>query len=173
MKTLNAYLVLAAAAAAALGAASPASATIKMGDNLQIQYFEPDKNTVVETDTVTFAGPGTTLPFYYAYNTAAFDYNLITLTYGAFGYPSGSFVGIEISDLSNSQAFAGWTVQSGAAPTPFTESQSGGVISINWSGASGAVGDRLAIAPGPVPGAGLAGLAALALAGLHARKRRA
>ena len=35
MKTLNAYLVL-AAAAAALGAASPASATINVGDNLQI-----------------------------------------------------------------------------------------------------------------------------------------
>ena len=39
MKTLNAYLVI-AAAATALGAASPASATIRLNDILQIQYYE-------------------------------------------------------------------------------------------------------------------------------------
>ena len=170
MKTLNAYLVL-AAAAAALGAASPASATINVGDNLQIQYYEPDLSTVVETDNVTFSGPGTTLFAYSIY--ASFDPNRVTLEQAYYGYPSGAFVGFVISDLTNPLALANWTVQPGGAPTPVNAYESGGSLYVNWQGVGNAVGDQLVIAPGPVPGAGLAGLAALALAGLQARKRRA
>jgi len=177
MKTLKAYLVLGAAAAAlSLGAISPASATINLGDNLQIQYLYPDVSTVYETDSTTFAGPGTTLSIYNNEVTATFDPNQIILTQNSFGQwdnsPGVTFNGVAISDLTNPGAFTGWTAQPGGEPTPFTEYLSGGSIYVNWQGAYSYSGAQIVLAPGPVPGAGLAGLAALGLAGLHARKRR-
>jgi hypothetical protein len=178
MKTLKACLVLAAAAAASsLGAVSPASATINVGDALQIIYYYPDLSTPYETDSTTFTGPGTTLPILSNQVTAAFDPNQITLTQNAFGQYDNSagvtFNGLVISDLTNPGAFTGWTAQPGGEPTPFTEYLSGGSIYVNWTGAYSYSGAQIVLAPGPVPGAGLASLAALALAGLYARMRRA
>ena len=109
MKTLKAYFVLAAASAAlSLGAISPASATINVGDILQIQYFNPDLSTLVDAASTTFTGPGTELNIYFDTVTATFDPNQITLTQNWFGgYTPATFNGFEISDLTNSQAFAG------------------------------------------------------------------
>ena len=173
MKTLNAYLVI-AAAATALGAASPASATIRLNDVLEIDYYDSNQSLTmpVETDTVQFLGPGTTLFAYSIY--ATFDPNRVTLEQAAYGYTSGDFVGFVISDTTHPSALARWTVQPGGAPTPVNSGEIGDLLYVNWQGVANAVGDQLVFsAPGPVPGPGLAGLAALALAGLHARKRRA
>ncbi len=177
MKTLKAYFVLGAAAAAlSLGVVSSASATIAQGDVIEIQSFNPDLSTPVDVPPAStiFAPPSVELQVYQNSVDVIIDPNQIILTQLTWGgYAPAAFNGLEITDQSNSNAFLGWTAQPGGAPWPFDEYQSGGSIFINWQGVAAAGYDQLVLAPGPIPGAGLAGLAALALAGLHARKRRA
>jgi hypothetical protein len=168
-------MLLLAASAGFFAAAAPASATIAIGDSLEIQYLYPTVGSVYQTNTTTFTGPGTTLPVIYTGN-ATFSSTNVLINAPA-SYNPADFNGLEISDLTNPAAFAGWGVLPDSTQTSgFSYSQDvSGNIFVNWQGASitgtidlGAVG-----APAPIPGAGLASLAAMAIGAFRARKRRA
>jgi hypothetical protein len=95
--------------------AMPAKAAIALGDTLQIQYFYPDSSSVYQSNSTAFTGPGATLPIIYT-GTAFFDVSQVLLTQNnTYTYFSASFSGIQISDLTNPNAFDGWTVLSSTA----------------------------------------------------------
>jgi hypothetical protein len=112
-----------------------------------------------------FSAPSGTFTLVSAYLTAAFQNEGVNVT-GYIGATPVYFRAADISHTTPTLETFNWT----------------GLTSVNWSTfgqlhtqmvLDNVIIDGLPAAPGPVPGVGLAGLAALALAGLYARGRRA
>lgn len=215
MKTLKAYLVLAAAAGALAAGASPANAATYVNDFGGIGVYNAAGSTPFYTGpysqggiTIQYVGNGQILTtsmsgvsgYTWYPNGGADGYDAITLTGGGTftggdllagsGYTSnygqqltyqllnGATV-ISTGSLGSLLAYPGFQdyvlptgsyteldVQGPPSSTTFnaTQFEALAIAQITLTSAS---------APGPVPGAGLAGLVALALAGFYARTRRA
>ncbi len=197
MKTLKAYLVLAASAGTLVAAGAPAQAAVNLLTN---GSFETDSFTGWTQSGnlgLTLVVSGANGPV-----TGAQDG-----TFYVQGGPVGSFglLSQSFSDNPGSRyTVSGWMASDGATPNDFGMSVGASGISLKnvaaqgWTNYSfsfvGSGSDTLTLnfrndpgfmymdnfsvssvssTPGPVPGAGLAGLAALALAGLYARTRHA
>jgi hypothetical protein len=168
------FTIVAAAMAAAvsLGGAT-AQAAIAIGDTIDITYHFPDSSTVYQDNQTTFAGDGTTLPIIYT-GTATFDSNLITLTQNAgWSYTPAAFNGVQLSDLTNPGAFAGWGVRPSSTMTGFSESASGGSLYVNWEGVTTFDGATVVLGPGvPEPATWAMMLLGVGAIGAVARRQR-
>jgi hypothetical protein len=170
---LKTALIGLALAASALPAQA---ATISIGDTLQIEdVWNSGSGLEISNATSTvFTGNGTSLSM--AQGPVTFNQNSVSFTQNAsWTWSSAILNGIEITDVTNPNAFAGWTVQQPSPSWPFTVSESGGSIVMNLEGAQTTLGDTLTVglaAPAPAPGMGLAGLAMLILAGAAVKSRR-
>ena len=233
MKTLKAYLVLAACGGALLASAAPAAADVTVGnyDGGNCYPFNCNDSGASVGQTMAYqeAYLGTALGSL-TFNQITFyanpdpDFPTPNVLGGSyvisFGTTTDPLSGSAPVTLSNVATFASFT-ESSALPvgsswsitgTPYTFSTADGNLVMQvvatgqdlvpngfgngyfwadytgsdvtrgwqytdsdpWNGLdTGALVTTFSAAPGPVPGAGLAGLAALALAGLYARARRA
>jgi hypothetical protein len=156
---------------ALVGSASNASASIVSGDTLDLTYLFPDTSTVYQDNTTTYTGPGTALPVIYT-GSATFDADQVVISQNdTYSYTPGSFNGVEITDTTNTNAFADWTVLSSNDWSGFTEYQSGGSIFVNWQSTSVNSDSTITIGATPLPStwtmliAGFAGLGFFAYRG--------
>jgi PEP-CTERM motif len=130
-------LVLAAAAASVLSAGS-ASATINIGDTLDVQYNFPSLGTVyADSGDFTYTGPGQSVLSSYI-TTVILGGNTVVFANDQSGldgesFNPGSYNGPVLFDLSNGSAFSGWTVRSATAP--YTSALlTGSEIGVNFAG---------------------------------------
>jgi hypothetical protein len=130
----------AAALSLVFAGVSPALATINLGDTVTLTYFFPDTTTNVGAPSSGLFSPALTLTV--NFSDAVFDSNSVQVFQTASGYTAGSFNGVEITDATNSAAFAGWTVKPDATIVDFTEQQIGGSIFVNWQGSPGMTVDN-------------------------------
>jgi hypothetical protein len=137
---MNYKLLAAAAAVATLGMANAASAAIAVGDLLEFSYYFPDLSNNIQDATFTYTGPASVQWAYQGVGVATtIDANTIDLN-NACGdgctWTNASFNGINIQDLTNVNAFSGWSVLPGN--TQAYNSFSNGVngIFVEWNGQS-------------------------------------
>ncbi len=140
-------------------------AAISVGDSIQVQYLFPNASNVIQTDSTTFTGSGDTLPIGPGYGTIFLGANSVLFDGTCCSsYAGASFNGVELTDLTNGGAFAGWTLQPGATFSPLVESMSGGSIFMNWQSSSDIGQATVAGVPEPTTWAmmliGLGGLGA-------------
>ena len=129
-------LIAVATAAVAVISATSANASLTIGDAVSVQYYYPSLNSPLNGPvTTTYTGPGQLVSSTDTFGTFTLNDNSVTLTPGNYGFSSGDFNGPALYDLTNTNAFAGWTK---TIDTIVLQSYviSGNEIAGNWQGES-------------------------------------
>lgn len=107
------HLALAAAAIAALSATS-ANAALTVGDLISVQYYFPSLDDPYSApNTITYLGAGQVVGDGSGYSSFSLSDNSITLmSTGNYDFNTARFNGPVLTNLTNSTAFAGWTLTS-------------------------------------------------------------
>ncbi len=131
-------MALGAVALSALAAgAAPASATINVGDTLDVQYNFPGLGNIYDdSGDFIYTGPGSVLSggitsVFLGGNEVVFANDQPSLDGQTFS--GASFNGPVLTDLTNGSAFSGWSVTSATAV--YTSAYlTSGAIGVNWAG---------------------------------------
>jgi hypothetical protein len=169
-------LALASACAAIFAVAAPAHAAISVGDMLDVQYLFPDASSVYEdSGSFAYTGPGQSILTQNGFSTVILDNNSVTFSQtpgcgaGCTESPA-AFNGAVVFDLTNSSAFAGWTLLSDTVGLS-SDILSGSEIGVNWQGAVLQGQAVIGVGAVPEPSAWAMMIAGFAMVGFALRRR--
>ncbi|WP_010161396.1 PEPxxWA-CTERM sorting domain-containing protein [Sphingomonas sp. PAMC 26617] len=132
----NKLLTLAMASVAAFSASS-ANAALTVGDLVSIQYYFPSLSAPYGgPQTTVYTGAGQTIASIGNYGVFTLNDDSVSLSPGdSFTFSDGEFNGPALIDLTNADAFAGWTVTDDTIGLSST-AISGDRIAASWQGLS-------------------------------------